>query len=225
MVRPKDLRLPYPWKERHILIRNRVWFVPRRPIHDTFTFPGWEHPELFGVERPLRVEYCSGNGDWIVEKAKEDPESNWLAVEMRLDRIKKIWSKSENNGCKNIVIVWAEAFELTKKYLPPESIDEVFVNFPDPWPKRKHAIHRLIRKEFLVELARAMKPSSLLTCVTDDEPYTKWMIKELLATPPFESHLPDPYFHRRPQNYGGSFFDALFQAQEKEINQLIFTRK
>ncbi|MBS0654358.1 MAG: tRNA (guanosine(46)-N7)-methyltransferase TrmB, partial [Verrucomicrobia bacterium] len=58
MVRPKDLRLPFAWNERHVAIHNRVWLMPPRALPLPFAFPGWDHPELFGVSRPVRIEYC-----------------------------------------------------------------------------------------------------------------------------------------------------------------------
>jgi tRNA (guanine-N7-)-methyltransferase len=220
MVRPKDLRLPFPWNERHVVIHNRVWLVPPRALPLPFAFPGWDHPELFGINRPVRIEYCSGNGDWIVARAKQDPESSWVAVEKRLDRVKKIWSKSVNNGVHNIVIVWAEAFEFTKQFIPTETIQEVFVNFPDPWPKRKHAANRIIRPEFVGELGRIVKPSGKVTLVTDDEPYAASMLTDMPST----GHFINDLAAEVSQDYGSSFFESLFRTQDKTIRQLEFSR-
>src|SRR5208282_4176061 len=73
MVKSKDFKIPFTWEKRHIIIKDRVWFLPPRVFDDPFVFTGWDHPELFGKKRPVRIEYCSGNGGWIVEKAKNDP--------------------------------------------------------------------------------------------------------------------------------------------------------
>lgn len=225
MVKPKNLHLPFQWKERHVLIKNKVWFVPARPLDVPFIFPGWDSEELFGSLNPIHIEYCSGNGDWIVERAKNSPDKNWLAVEKKLDRVKKIWSKATNNNLKNVVVVWAEAFAFTRQFLPPESIQEVFVNFPDPWPKRKHAKNRLIRPEFVLEIARIVKPEGLVTLVTDDEAYASSMLADVPSTGHFANMLPDPFFREAPTDYGFSFFDALFRGQDKPIKQFLFSKK
>jgi tRNA (guanine-N7-)-methyltransferase len=222
MVKPKHLRLPFRWEERRVLIQNNVWFVPPRPVDTSFVFPGWEN--LFDADRPISIEYCSGNGDWIVERAKNAPQNNWLAVEKKLDRVKKIWSKMANNGLTNLVVVWAEAFGFTKQFLDSESIQEVFVNFPDPWPKRKHAKNRLICPEFAFELARVMKPKGVMTLVTDDEAYAASMLADVPSTGRFVSLLPEPFFQEAPADYGFSFFESLFREQNKTIKQFLFSR-
>ncbi len=55
---------------------------------------------------------------------------------------------------------------------------QVFVNFPDPWPKRRHPKHRIIRPEFLAELEGVMAPNGQAIFVTDDLPYAGEMIKQ-----------------------------------------------
>lgn len=143
-------------------------------------------------------------------------------MELRLDRVKKIWSKRVNQQCTNLIVVWAEAFTLTQQFIPSGTVDEVFVNFPDPWPKRRHAHHRLIRPEFVSELVRCLKPQGTLSLVTDDEPSSARMIQEVLAHPSFTSVLPEPFFRQVAADYGSSFFDTLFRAQTKPIRQMLF---
>jgi tRNA (guanine-N7-)-methyltransferase len=218
MVRPKDLRLPFSWSERKSVIVDSVWFALSRE-HD-FVFPGWE--ALFENTHPVCVEYCSGNGDWIAEKSLQAPEKNWVACEKRLDRVKKIWAKRKNLGIKNLLIIWGEAFFVTHTFFPNSSISDVFINFPDPWPKRRHANNRIVRPEFVHELARCMQPTSHLCLVTDDTLYSERMAKDVLANERFSSLFDPPYYKKAAQEYGNSFFNALFRSQEKEIRQLLF---
>lgn len=225
MVKPKHLHLPFQWDERRTLIHNKVWFVPPRPVSSSFVFPGWDSPELFGTNHPVHIEYCSGNGDWIIEKAKNNPNISWLAVEKKFDRVKKIWSKMTNSGLSNLVIVWAEAFGFTQSFIPANSVQEIFVNFPDPWPKQKHAKNRIIRPEFLIELARIMNSSGKATFVTDDEVYATSMLADTMSTGLFESGFPEPFFREAPKDYGFSFFESLFRAQDKPIKQFLFLKK
>ncbi len=215
MIKAKDFRIPFTWQERRIMISDGVWFMPPALPDDPFIFTGWQM--LFSQNLPVKVEYCSGNGTWIVEKAKSDPQSNWLAVEMDFERARMIWARAKNANLSNFALAFCEGVELTKRFFPTASVSEIFVNFPDPWPKRRHAKHRLIRQEFVAELTRILVPQGVATLVTDNEDYSKIMIREMLQNPGFSSPIGEPYYEVAPASYGTSFFDSLFRSQEKVI--------
>lgn len=222
MVKAKDFRIPFTWENRHIVIHDGVWFMPPVLPDDTFVFTGWDM--LFSKKQPVKVEYCSGNGTWIVEKAKADPQSNWLAVEKQFERARLIWARAKNEGLTNFAIAFAEGVELTKRFFPTASVEEIFVNFPDPWPKRRHAKHRLIRPEFVQELTRIIPSKGIATLVTDNEEYSAIMIKDMLANPLFSSENGSPYYVVAHDSYGTSFFDSLFRKQAKTIRLHRFVR-
>jgi len=222
MVKAKDFRIPFTWENRHIVIHDGVWFMPPVLPDDPFVFTSWDM--LFTKKQPVKVEYCSGNGTWIVEKAKTDPHSNWLAVEKQFERARLIWARAKNEGLTNFAIAFAEGVELTKRFFPTASVDEIFVNFPDPWPKRRHAKHRLIRPEFVQELTRIIPSKGIATLVTDNEEYSAIMIKDMLANPLFSSENGAPHFVVASDSYGTSFFDSLFRKQAKTIRLHRFVR-
>jgi len=224
MVKAHELRIPFSWQERHVIIKDRVWFLPPRVLQDPFVFQGWDHPELFANAQPVRLEYCSGNGSWIIERAKNDPHSNWLAIEKQFCRARLIWAKAKNLGLNNLAVALAEGQELTERYLPTASVEEIYVNFPDPWPKRRHGKHRIIKPAFVNELARIIKPNGFATLVTDDEDYSKIMIEEMQKNPIFISHFGPPYYTEASSDYGTSFFDSLFRGLEKRIRLHKFVR-
>lgn len=225
MVTSKDFKIPYIWKERHVVIENRVWFVPVRPVKNEFVFTDWQSSSLFATPQPVCIEYCSGNGSWIVEKAKQMPHKNWLAVEKRFDRARKIWVKATNAGLTNLAVALAEGVDLTKQFIPSKSVSEVFVNFPDPWPKRRHEKHRIICPEFVFQLSRISTDCGTITLVTDDEEYSKIMIEEMQQCGLFYSDYPAPYYITAPSDYGTSFFDTLFRDQQKTIRMHRFKVK
>lgn len=107
--------------------------------------------------------------------------------------------------------------DLTKQFIPTSSVHEVYVNFPDPWPKRRHEKHRIINPEFVSELARILHPHATATLVTDDKDYSDIMIDEMLKHPQFESVFAPPHFQQAPVEYGTSFFDTLFRDHDRLI--------
>jgi tRNA (guanine-N7-)-methyltransferase len=187
---------------------ERLFYIPGDYEHVPKQFP------FFTDDKPIIIEYCSGNGQWIGERAKQNPQFNWLAVEKRFERARKIWLKIHREGIDNLTVVCGDGLTFTKFYAPPAV--EIYVNFPDPWPKLRHAKHRIISKEFLTELLRIVVPGGQAICVTDDEGYSKEMVQEFSKCPEwkFLFHLND-----WPE-YGRSFFNDLWLKRGKIINYI-----
>lgn len=220
-MRPKDLKSDYTWKDRKPYIKDLVLYVPEYYFeHQLFIIPSFA--SIFGEEREVVIEFCSGNGDWIVEKAKAHPEKIFVAVEMLFERVRKIYAKRENQQIKNLLIVCGEALTFCKYYLAQGSVDDVFVNFPDPWPKLRHAKHRLLKEDFLQELQRILKKGGSLTFTSDDENYALSTLDLLQKNLGWKSVYPDPFFVTDLSDYGFSFFYSLWRSKGKTIRHLQF---
>ncbi len=193
-MKPNDLKPAFTWAERRVMIKDRVWYVPDRCDYASFVFPGWSSPELFGNDKPVIVEYCCGNGIWLASKAKAHPEYNWVGVEWRYQRVRKVWSKIHNESLDNLIVLCGEACLSTSLYFPSDSLETVYINFPDPWPKTKHAKHRLFQQPFIQQLHRVLKPNSSAIIATDDAKYSKQLVAEFLKCPGFKCGFPDPHF-------------------------------
>lgn len=208
--------------ERYPLIKDRIWYLPKGCEDQPFIFPGWNDPQVFVQNQPICIEYCSGNGDWIAAKAKAHPDQNWVAVERKFTRVQKIWSKLKNHDLANLFVICGEGHNATHHYFPDGSVDAVYINFPDPWPKRRHAKNRLVQSNFIHEIRRVLKERGTLTLVTDDEAYSQSMIKDLHLVGGFQSIFPSPYFALEYPDYGSSFFENLWRQQEKAIRYHLF---
>ncbi|MBM3192543.1 MAG: tRNA (guanine(46)-N(7))-methyltransferase TrmB [Chlamydiae bacterium] len=220
-MRPKDLKCEFSFADRRPLLKDKVLYVPTYYFrHEAFSMPTLV--EIFGNDHPTHIEYCSGHGDWIIQKALDNPQINWIAVEKKFDRVRRIFSKRENRSIKNLLIIYGEAYTATQHYLKEHSFEEAYINFPDPWPKQRHAKHRLIRAEFLQELTRVLVPQGLMTFVTDDAETSTRVIQEVQESPCWKSCYPPPYFVTDRENYGSSFFEKLWKGQGKTIHYLQF---
>jgi tRNA (guanine-N7-)-methyltransferase len=225
-MRPKDLKSPFTWETRQPAICDRILYVPKYyNRHHEYCFPKWESPEVFGRVAPIEVEYCSGNGAWIVEKAIAHPERNWVAVEIQFDRARKIWSKVKNFNLPNLLVVCGEAETFTKFYVPRKSFAAIYVNFPDPWPKDKHAKKRLLKEPFLTEMARASSLGAVATIATDHAGYTEQVVEGLLNNPSWEPCFEAPHFVRNLEGYGTSYFDALWQSRGLPVHYVQFRNR
>ena len=225
-MKPKNLKSPFSWDERKVLLKDKVLFVPDYyQDYQGFTFPDWADDEVFGNEKPICIEYCSGNGRWIAEKAQKMPDYNWVAIEKRFDRTRKIWSKIKNHNLDNLFVMSGMGQIITKYYISDNSVDMVFVNFPDPWPKAKHAKHRIIQENFISDIARILKPKGSITLVTDDDTYRDQIIDTLNGNSDFMSEYPDPFFKYVDENYGDSYFRDLWERLGRNINYMKFIKK
>ena len=152
-MKPKDLKSPFSFEERTPLLKDGVLYVPEYyDNHSAFGHLDWK--VIFGNTNPVSIEFCSGNGEWIIQKAQDNPDTNWVAVELQFERVRKIYSKRHNLGINNLLIVCGEALTFARHYVADASVEQAYINFPDPWPKKRHAKHRLIKPPFPKELAR-----------------------------------------------------------------------
>lgn len=217
-MKPKDLKAPFAWNEREVMLNDRVLYVPDYlDDYASYTLPSWSDPAIFGNRQPVHVEYCSGNGAWIAEKALRHPEINWVAVERQFKRVKKIWSKLKNLNLTNLFVICGEGRRATAHYIRPETVAEVYVNFPDPWPKKRHAKNRIIQPQFVAEVLRILAVGGFMTLVTDDPVYSEEMLSVVRGQEGFAPLYADPGYATVLEGYGSSYFDALWREKGKTI--------
>jgi tRNA (guanine-N7-)-methyltransferase len=224
-MKPKDLRFPFPWEERRPVVVDRVFFIPKfYDRHGEFPLD-WNSKEIFESPAPLFIEYCSGNGAWIIEKAKRHPDINWIAVEQRFDRVQKIWANGKKQQVNNLFIVCGEALTFTTHFVPAQHFDGIYINFPDPWPKGKHAKNRLLQEDFISQLARVSNKNGKAVIVTDHGIYADSICQTFLQHPAWSPAFPPPYFITEWEGYGTSFFESLWRQKGLTIQYLQFSRK
>lgn len=224
-MKPKDLKYPFICEKRQMFVYDHIWYVPNQYTDfASFSFPGWNHSSFFNQERPVCLEYCSGNGTWITNRAREQAEYNWVAIERKFDRVRKIWSKMKNLQLSNLLTICGEGHCVTYHYIPNQSVHSIFINFPDPWPKKRHAKHRLIQVPFIKEVYRVLQIGSLLTIVTDDAAYSQSIIEVLHQFSGFESVFADPFYVTNYPLYGTSYFEDLWRQKGKIIRYHMFRK-
>ena len=169
----------------------------------------------------LMVELCSGYGDWIVERAKRDSEATWCAVEIMHDRAYSAWSRAILNGVEqNVLSVCADAVDMLRFGLDEDSVDELFVNFPEPAPDGMK--HFILTGPFVVNARRALKMGSFLTLVTDNKPLAEQAAKAFNEIAFFGTVH---YGTDVPEDYGSSYFDRLWFNGKRTERFIVRARK
>jgi len=123
-----------------------------------------------------------GEGEFIAELASRHPDKEFLGVEIKYGRIIKCLRKTKLNNLSNLKFALCDATIFIEKILPPNSLNKVFINNPDPWPKEKHEKNKLIRPSFLKSLYSKMKRKSALYIKTDSTDYFKKIKEDIKKT-------------------------------------------
>lgn len=215
-MKPCDFKPSFSKDNPQIQIEDRVWYIPKRHIPlAKIEMQNWS--AIFNNERPVIIEYCSGNGEWIAAKAEAHPLINWVAVEYKFERVRKIWSKMKNRGLENLLIVCGEAHYATENFFPSNTIADIYINFPDPWPKTRHFKNRLIQHDFTEQMWRILQTKGIVTFVTDDIPYFEWTNEIILKHGGFAKGFPNPTYIADEGCYGTSYFDQLWRSKGLSI--------
>ncbi len=123
--------------------------------------------EVFGRAAPLHLEIGSGNGFFLTELARRHPEWNVLGIEIRFKRVVLTARKLVRAGvAEHARIARYDARQVDDLFRPGE-LARVYLNHPDPWPKKRQAHHRLLGPEWVARLARLMAPGAELRVKTD----------------------------------------------------------
>ncbi|MGX1701371.1 tRNA (guanosine(46)-N7)-methyltransferase TrmB [Microbacterium sp. NPDC055357] len=141
---------------------------------------------VWGRRARLMAEIGSGQGHAIVHAASSRPEDDFLAIEVFRAGLARTMLDAERAGVDNLRLVEANAPEVLQHLLPPASVDELWVFFPDPWHKNKHTKRRLVTDEFAALAAGALRVGGTLRLATDWEDYAVQMRVVMDAAPAFE---------------------------------------
>ncbi|MGL4383654.1 MAG: tRNA (guanosine(46)-N7)-methyltransferase TrmB [Bacilli bacterium] len=121
----------------------------------------------FTNNNPIHLEIGCGKGDFIVGMALLYPEINFIAVEKYATVLEKAAKKIKKAKLNNVLILNVDALELNE-YFSSNSLDTIYINFSDPWPKARHASRRLTNKKFLTIYQDLLKDDGLLKQKTDN---------------------------------------------------------
>ena len=190
--------------------------------------PWQPHPldlaEVFGREAPRVLEIGFGMGETTAQIAAADPETDFLGVEVYTAGCGALLRRIADHNLTNLRIIQHDAMEVVRDMIQASTLDRIQIFFPDPWPKARHHKRRLIRPDFVEELAIRLKPGGILHCATDWAPYADVMLEVLSASPALQtqSTTPDGFaprpayrpltrFELRGLRLGHDVFDLVYQ--------------
>jgi len=181
--------------------------------------------EVFGADRPLRIEIGVGNSDFLVRVARSAPGFNYLGFEYSRKRVFKFLKKVDLAGIDCIRILRVNATEVLDRICAPGSVDHVYINHPDPWPKRRHARKRLVIPENAALLAKLLAPGGGMSLRTDAADYARQMLAVLDATPGLVNTAGRGSFAAMPLEPHATPYEKKFREAGREIFYLEYRKQ
>jgi tRNA (guanine-N7-)-methyltransferase len=154
--------------------------------------------QLFGRAAPVVFEIGFGMGDYLLSRIAAEPERDFIGVEVHRPGVGRLLHLAEAAGCSNLRVASFDAVEVLRDWLVPASLDEIVIQFPDPWHKTRHHKRRLIQPAFAALAASRLKPGGLLSLATDWAPYAEHMLTVLNAEPLLRNETAEGGFVPRP---------------------------
>jgi tRNA (guanine-N7-)-methyltransferase len=163
------------------------------------------------------VEIGSGSGLHLLELAKQNPNILCVGLEIRFKRAFKTGEKAERTGLSNVLVVRTDARYVTQIFQPGE-VAAFFVNYPDPWDKRRWKKNRIINDEMLVTMHTLLQDSGFLRYKTDHHEYFH-STASLLQTPQWSvrKYSTDLLQSQWVDNNIPTEFEYLFRSQNKPL--------
>ena len=140
----------------------------------------WKN-EFENKKNPIYLEIGMGKGDFIVGMAKAFPNVNFIGMERNLTVLAKAAKKVKDEGLTNVRLISNDAEELEEIFKKGE-IDKIYLNFSDPWPKKKHAKRRLTYSKFLDMYDVILKKDGVIEFKTDNQGLFEFTIMEIANT-------------------------------------------
>ena len=128
----------------------------------------------------LWVEVGCGKGKFTAETAQANPDVLLIAVERCREAMVVAMEKAQNMGLKNVYFFDMDVANIEEIFAAGE-IDRLFINFPDPWPRKKNAKRRLTHRGFLDKYCRVIKLGGEIHYKTDNAPLFAFSVEEFAA--------------------------------------------
>lgn len=175
--------------------------------------------------KPVWLEIGFGGGEHLIWQAENNPSIHIIGCEPFEEGVVKVLTAIADRKLANIRLLADDARAILAN-MPPQSVDKVFILFPDPWPKRKHQKRRLINRRLLADLARAMKPGAELRIGTDIPDYARTILMAFQDSPEFEWTADRPSaWQVRPPDWPQTRYEQKAVREGRRSCYLFFVRR
>jgi len=192
------------------------------PLLMTEIDPPWKKPFQISPENPIWdegkpwvLEIGPGNGKFLLWLAEQHPHQLHIAIEIRNMRFQNLAKKARENRLNNIIAIHGDARHCLPFLFKGPCLDEAYILFPDPWPKRRHNKHRLLNLERTDELYELLKPGGRVWVATDHDHYSAQIQKVFPS---------DRWKYEEGKSFYPTYFETKWVKMGRKIHYFCFKK-
>ncbi len=184
----------------------------------------WFHDGFPDSDKPLRIEIGSGNGHFLVYQAEKHPDVCFMGIEIKGKRVTKSVWKTHRAGLTNLRWIRGNVRIVLEQMIPHATVDQFFLNFPDPWPKRRHLKHRIVEPSFINLLYDTLHSEGTVSLATDHQEYFAWMLLFFEQDGRFHPVFTTEYVFQYPE-YSPTLYEQRWRKDGRLIMYAVFKKK
>ncbi len=173
---------------------------------------------IFANTNPIDLEIGIGNGSFMVPFCRDHMERNMIGVEIEGFYLKKADRKLETNKLTNGKLLIGDAKLLVWKLIGEETLENVYINYPDPWFKKRRLKRRVINSQSLRMIATKMR--GMLTIATDDEDYRDGVVESIRESGCFDAVFDSIWTSELP-----GYYETKYERKWKAMGKPVFYMK
>jgi tRNA (guanine-N7-)-methyltransferase len=167
---------------------------------DQFPDQSFQPAAIFGQEMKITMEIGFGDGEALLEVAKNNPENGFIGVEVHRPGVGHLLLEAEKRALTNIRVFNDDAVEVLNSAIGDQTIDKLCLYFPDPWPKKKHNKRRILQADFVEQVIRVLKLGGEFHFASDWQPYAVEALEKLNSTAGLKNLTKDNLYSERPSD-------------------------
>lgn len=177
----------YKRKVRSFVLRTgRLSEYQRSMMNENWSEYGLDHQteffdfeKIYGNSNPVVLEIGFGMGKSLVEMAEQNPDKNYLGIEVHTPGVGACLAYALEKNIKNLRVICHDATEILRDCIADESLGGLQLFFPDPWHKAKHHKRRIVQPHFVETVAKKLTAGGFIHFATDWENYAEHMLEVL----------------------------------------------
>lgn len=203
-------------------VKYKPWAVQYLVDHPEVAKEKFDPNDDFFKAPKIALEIGSGKGDFILTLAKRNPDTHYVSVEVIRSVAGVLAKKIVDNKMGNILLYPVDV-EFLFEAIPDGFFDVIYLNFSDPWPKKKHAKRRLTFHKFLDQYHRLLKENGKVIFKTDNTGLYEFSMEEFKNSKFINISFIDDYVFDET-NDAMTEYETKFRAEGKVIHKIIAQR-
>lgn len=214
-----------------VLRKGRLTIAQQHALDELWPHYGIERSETelvfedhFDREADVIVEIGFGNGESTWQMAEQEPEKNFIGIEVHEPGVGQLLMALEEHAIENVRIACEDAVPFMQKRIPAGSLAGVRIYFADPWPKKRHHKRRIIQPEFVQLLSRCMAKGAILHLATDWQPYADHVLEVMQGNEDFVNLSQTGDYSERPAWRPRTKYEARGERLGHEVRDLLYQK-